>query len=106
MRDTSADRRERLEATGVSYRAQSTTSLESRCRGGRAETRLPAVSPAKPPREDEERQLEQAPEKSRRLNPLETLLKVYTQTSGRTEARPDRQYPFFTGLPLKPYFDR
>lgn len=45
-------------------------------------------------------------EKKRKLNPLETLLMVYTQTSARTDARPDRQYPFFTGLPLKPYFDR
>eukprot|EP00903_Cladosiphon_okamuranus_P014606 g13544.t2 len=57
-----------------------------------------------PPRQQEE---QQKSEKPRKLNPLETLLKVYTQASGRRDAtRPDRQYPFFTGLPLKPYFDR
>lgn len=43
---------------------------------------------------------------ARKLNPLETIIKVYTDTAKRTDARPDRQYPFFTGLPLKPYFDR
>lgn len=43
---------------------------------------------------------------ARKLNPLETIIKVYTEASRRTDARPDRQYPFFTGLPLKPYFDR
>ncbi|CBJ32362.1 conserved unknown protein [Ectocarpus siliculosus] len=52
------------------------------------------------------RQEQQGLEKKRKLNPLETLLMVYTQTSARKDARPDRQYPFFTGLPLKPYFDR
>ena len=71
---------------------------------GRAKTCLPAAPSAKPQQEQQEQQQES--EKSRKLNPLETLLKVYTQTSGRTDASPDRQYPFFTGLPLKPYFDR
>lgn len=49
---------------------------------------------------------QQGPEAARKLNPLETIIKVYTETAGQTDARPDRQYPFFTGLPLKPYFDR
>ncbi|CAN0315832.1 unnamed protein product, partial [Laminaria digitata] len=52
-----------------------------------------------------EPQLKKGPE-ARKLNPLETIIKVYTEASRRTDARPDRQYPFFTGLPLKPYFDR
>lgn len=70
---------------------------------GRASTCLPAAPTTDPTRQEEQ----QGSEKPRKLNPLETLLKVYTQASGRRDAtRPDRQYPFFTGLPLKPYFDR
>ncbi len=71
---------------------------------GRAKTCIPAAPPAEP--QQQQQQQQQGSEKSRKLNPLETLLRVYTQTSGRTDASPDRQYPFFTGLPLKPYFDR
>ena len=69
----------------------------------RANTRLPAAPTTEPPRQEAQRE----PERPRKLNPLETLVKVYTQASGRRDAtRPDRQYPFFTGLPLKPYFAR
>ncbi|CAM9956100.1 unnamed protein product, partial [Choristocarpus tenellus] len=45
-------------------------------------------------------------ESKRKLNPLETIIKVYTENSGQKDTRSDRQYPFYTGLPLKPYFDR
>lgn len=63
--------------------------------GGSRFPRLEAVAPENQPASE-----------ARKLNPLETIIKVYTETSGSTDARPDRRYPFFTGLPLKPYFDR
>ena len=74
----------------------------SRHRRGSAETSLAAGGAPSTDSQQERQGLE----KKRKLNPLETLLMVYTQASARTDARPDRQYPFFTGLPLKPYFDR
>ncbi|CAM9962352.1 unnamed protein product, partial [Ectocarpus fasciculatus] len=94
---------------GVQHRPRS-SQQNARHRGGRAETSLAAGGGAPPTDSRQEAELQQEQrqglEKKRKLNPLETLLMVYTQTSARTDARPDRQYPFFTGLPLKPYFDR
>ncbi|CAN0056915.1 unnamed protein product, partial [Ectocarpus sp. 8 AP-2014] len=88
---------------GVQRRQRSSQQdMDVRHRLGSAETSLAAGGA--PPTDSQQEQ--QGLETKRKLNPLETLLMVYTQTSARTDARPDRQYPFFTGLPLKPYFDR
>ncbi|CAN0156851.1 unnamed protein product, partial [Ectocarpus sp. 6 AP-2014] len=88
---------------GVQRRQRSSQQdKDVRHRRGSAETSLAAGGA--PPTDSEQEQ--QGLEKKRKLNPLETLLMVYTQTSARKDARSDRQYPFFTGLPLKPYFDR
>ncbi|CAN0319327.1 unnamed protein product, partial [Ectocarpus sp. 12 AP-2014] len=87
---------------GVQRRQRSSQQDVRRHRQGSTETSL-AAGGAPPTDSQQDRQ---GLEKKRKLNPLETLLMVYTRTSARTDARPDRQYPFFTGLPLKPYFDR